>query len=117
MPIIKSAKKRVRLAKKAGLRNVKTKRELRSAIKEFNAALVTGKGAAEAHAKAQGALDTAVKKGVLHPNKAARKKQQLVAAAKNAGKKVFVKSAKPAKKPATAKKKPATKKTPAKKKS
>ena len=117
MPIIKSAKKRVRIAKKAAIRNTKTKRELRTAIKEFNAALVTGKAVAQAHSKAQSALDTAVKKGILHKNKAARKKRQLVSAAKSADKKVFVKStkaAKPApKKPTPAKKtakKPTSKK-------
>ena len=106
MPIIKSAKKRVRVAHKATVRNVKTKRTLRSAIKAFSAALGSNK-ASDAQRKAQSALDTAAKKGVMHKNKVARKQRQLAAKAKAAG-------AKPAAKK-TAAKKPATKKTPAKK--
>lgn len=102
MPIIKSAKKRVKVARKATVRNVKTKRGLKSALKSFSAALTSGKGASEAKNKSQSALDKAVKKGVIHKNKAARKKKQLAAKAKAAG----VKS--------TAAKKPAAKKAPAK---
>ncbi len=101
MPIIKSAKKRVRVASKAATRNSKTKRSLRTAIKSFHAS-ITGKNAD----KAQSEIDKAVKKGVIHKNKAARKKRQLAAAAKKAG-------TKPAKKTAT--KKVVTKKAPAKK--
>lgn len=125
MPIIKSAKKRVKVTKKATIRNVKTKRSLKAALKNFHASL-TGKGAAEAHAKAQSNLDKAGKKGVMHKNKVARKKKQLAAAAKKAGVKTTggvktTKKAAPAKKaaPKTAAKKtsvkPATKKAPAKK--
>ena len=107
MPIIKSAKKRVRVAQKAAVRNSKTKRTLRSAIKAFHAN-ITGKSGNEA----QSAIDQAVKKGVMHKNKAARKKKQLAAAAKKAGTKAPAKTAAKkavAKKPAA--KKPATKKT------
>jgi ribosomal protein S20 len=121
MPIIKSAKKRVRVAKKATVRNVKTKRSLRSALKAF-----TSKPSAGAHAKVQSNLDKAGKKGVLHKNKVARKKRQLAAAAKKSGvktagvkakavtaKKSAPKKAAPKK---SAAKKPAGKKAPAKKK-
>lgn len=104
MPIIKSAKKRVRVARKATVRNVKTKRNLKTALKAFQASLSGGKKSDEALKKAQSTIDTAAKKGVMHKNKAARKKAQL---AKAAGVK-----------PASAKKtaaKPAAKKTPAKK--
>lgn len=116
MPIIKSAKKRVRVASKAATRNSKTKRTLRTAIKSFHAA-ITGDTANSA----QSALDIAVKKGVIHKNKAARKKRQLAVAAKAAGSKTTAKKAvtkKPAAKPAVKKavaKKPAVKKTVAKK--
>src|SRR5690606_26599856 len=103
MPIIKSAKKRVRVARKATIRNAKTKRSLKAAIKAFAAALTGGKQANEAHAKAQSEIDKAAKKGVMHKNKAARKKAQLARKAKAAA----------AAKPAT--KKAATKKTTAKK--
>lgn len=107
MPIIKSAKKRVRVANKASARNTRTKRSMRSAIKAFTASL---KG--EDARKAQGSLDTAVKKGVMHKNKAARKQRQLAAKAKAAG----VKPAKSVKKATKqeAPKKLDTKKTPVK---
>ncbi len=83
MPIIKSAKKRVRVANKASIRNAKTKRSLRTALKSFQAAITGGKKSTEAQAKAQSELDKAVKKGVIHKNKAARKKKQLAASVKN----------------------------------
>lgn len=139
MPIIKSAKKRVRVANKATIRNVKTKRSLKGALKSFQASISGGKAttkSTEAKSKAQSELDKAAKKNVMHKNKVARKQRQLAAAAKKAGVKVETgtkKAAKPAakrspvatskksatgkaasvKKPAT--KKPAAKKTPAKK--
>ncbi|HSX53490.1 MAG TPA: 30S ribosomal protein S20 [Patescibacteria group bacterium] len=115
MPIITSAKKRVRVTRKATVRNARTKRSLKTALKAFNA-----KPGTNAQRKAQSTLDIAVKKGVMHPNKAARKKRQLAAVAKAAGVKSGVKAegkkptAKAASKPAAKKpvaKKPATKKT------
>ena len=114
MPIIKSAKKRVRVAKKATVRNVKTKRSLKAALKSFQTALTGGKKVSESHAKAQSALDKAAKKGIMHKNKVARKKRQLAAKAKAAGHKTAGTAKttvkKTVKKAATAKK-PATKKT------
>jgi small subunit ribosomal protein S20 len=103
MPIIKSAKKRVRTARKAAVRNSKTKRSLRESWKEF-----VGKPSAASHSAAQSSIDTAVKKGVIHKNKAARLKKQAAAKAKAAG----VKPAKaaPAKAAKPAAKKPAAKK-------
>lgn len=124
MPIIKSAKKRVRTTRKATIRNVKTKRNLKTALKAFHAA-VTGssKTAGKAHSSAQSALDKAAKKGVIHKNKAARKKRQLAAAAKASGSRLTstkAKATKPGAKKPTAKtaatKKPAAKKPAAKKK-
>jgi ribosomal protein S20 len=119
MPIIKSAKKRVKVAKKATIRNSKTKRSLKSALKTF-----AGKTDGKNHSAAQSNLDKAVKKGLMHKNKAARIKKQLAAKAKAAGAKpaaakpAAAKKAAPAKKPASAKAtagKPAAKKAPAKK--
>lgn len=134
MPIIKSAKKRVRVAARAAVRNSKTKRSLKSSIKAFQAAVTGGdkKKLATTHSKVQSGLDQAGKKGVMHKNKIARKKRQLAAQAKAAAgvsKTSTVKSStekpvrqtesKPAAKKAAAKKapakKPATKKTSAKK--
>lgn len=109
MPIIQSAKKRVRVANKATIRNRKTKRSMKEAIKALQASLKGDKKKAnELQAEAQSAIDTAVKKGVIHKNKAARKKAQLAEAAKEAG----VKPVKSTKKTTA---KPTTKKTPAKK--
>lgn len=104
MPIIKSAKKRVRTAEKAAVRNSKTKRTLKTALKAFHKAITGGsKESAELKSKAQSAIDTATKKGVMHKNKAARKQSQLAKAAKAA-------AAAPAAKPAAAKKAAAPKK-------
>ncbi len=128
MPIIKSAKKRVKVARKAAARNRKTKTSLKGALKAFHAT-VTGKDkkkTSASHSKAQSAVDRATKKGLLHKNKAARKKRQLAAHAKAAAgvtkkatpKTKTVKKVVPkktvAKKPAV--KKAAPKKTVAKKK-
>lgn len=117
MPIIKSAKKRVKVARKAAARNVRTKRALKSALKNFQAAVHSGKKVSDAHSKAQSALATAAKKNVMHKNKVARKQRQLAAAAKAVGAKVQ-KPAKPAAKKAAPKRtttKTAVKKTTAKK--
>jgi small subunit ribosomal protein S20 len=108
MPIIKSAKKRVKTANKAAIRNSKTKRSLRTTIKAFRLGVGTKKVTAESQSSAQSALDTAVKKGIMHKNKAARQKAQLAKAAKAAG------GPKPTKKTTTAKAAP-VKKAPAKK--
>lgn len=109
MPIIKSAKKRVRTARKAAVRNSKTRRSLRSALKTF-AKTPTAKSLSSAHSD----LDKAVKKGVIHKNKAARLKKRSAAKAKAAGVKpgkATKTAAKPAAKKASAKaKKPAAKK-------
>jgi ribosomal protein S20 len=124
MPIIKSAKKRVKVASKARARNVRTKRTLRDALKAFSKAVEGGKAAdiQKAQREVVSALDIAVKKDVIHKNKAARQKSALSLRAKSAGAKISkstprAASAKPAK---TASKKPApaakkTAKSPAKK--
>lgn len=114
MPIIKSAKKRVKVARKATIRNSKTKRSLKSALKAFVA-----KPDVKKHSAAQSNVDKAVKKGLVHKNKAARMKKQLAAKAKAAGVKAAASTKKTAAKPAAkrpaAAKKPAAKKAPAKK--
>ena len=119
MPIIKSAKKRVKIAAKARSRNQRTKRQLREALKAYDAALQAGKPAeiAKTQAAAISALDTAVKKEIIHRNKAARFKSRLSSQAKAKGVKPQKAAAKPAPKKAPAKKPAAKKKTPAKTKS
>lgn len=118
MPIIKSAKKRVRTARRAAVRNSKTRRNLKSAIKIF-----AKKPSANVHSDVQSAVDIAAKKGVIHKNKAARLKSRAAAKAKAVGVKPAKATAKktaPAKKAAPAKKpvakKAAPKKTTPKKK-
>lgn len=103
MPIIKSAKKRVRVAKRAAVRNSKTKRTLKTALKAFLTSAKT-----DTARKAQSEIDKAAKKGIMHKNKAARKQRQIAARAKAAG----VKTGSTVKKAAA---KPAAKKTAAKK--
>ncbi len=111
MPIIKSAKKRVRQSSKAASRNRITKRLLKSAVKSLHA-----KASEDNLKKAQSAIDTAVKKGILHKNKGARKKAQLAAAAKASGLKLSAKKAVAKKAPAkSTSQRTAAKKTPAKK--
>jgi ribosomal protein S20 len=106
MPIIKSAKKRVRVAKKASIRNSKTKRNLRSALKTFSKS-----PSSKSHSSVQSEVDKAAKKGVIHKNKAARLKRRAAKSAKASGVKPAAKSTKKAAAP----KKTAAKKAPAKK--
>jgi small subunit ribosomal protein S20 len=82
MPIIKSAKKRVKTAEKAAIRNSKTKRSLKTALKSFHLAVTTGTKTADSQAAAQSNIDKAAKKGLIHKNKAARQKAQLAKIAK-----------------------------------
>jgi small subunit ribosomal protein S20 len=110
MPIIKSAKKRVRTARKAAVRNSKTRRSLRNALKIFAAS-----PSAKLHSSAQSTLDKAANKGVIHKNKAARLKRRAAAKAKAAGVKPG-KATKTAAKKASPAKKAAPKKTATKKK-
>lgn len=105
MPIIKSAKKRVHTAHKAAVRNSKTKRSLKSAMKSFAA-----KPSSTSHATAQSKVDTAHKKGLLHKNKAARLKRRAAAQAKASNVKLSKSTAKQ-KSAKTTVKKPAGKST------
>lgn len=123
MPIIKSAKKRVKVAAKARGRNAHTKRDVRRALNAFAQAIQSGKAAdiQKAQREAISALDTSVKKAIIHKNKAARQKAALAAQAKAAGAKV-TKTAAPKKTASTPKKrakvsakKPAAKRTASKK--
>lgn len=124
MPIIKSAVKRMRQTAKRRSRNQVTKRSLRGELKAFTSAKEAkdSKKASQALSAAHGKIDTAVKKGLLKKNTAARMKSRLSAQAKDAGAKVTPSTKKTTSKPAakkaapkkTAAKKPAAKKTTAK---
>jgi small subunit ribosomal protein S20 len=117
MPIIKSAKKRVKVAAKATARNAKLRRQLREALKAYAKAVEAGKPAeiAKTQTAAIKLLDKAAKKAVIHKNKAARKKSQLSHKAKAAGYKPIKNSTKVAVKSPKKSTKPAAKKTTAKK--
>ena len=79
MPNIKSSKKDVISSKIAYEKNKADKSELKTIVKKFDAALVSGdKAAAQAaYAVAVMAVDQAVNKGLLHKNNAARKKSSM----------------------------------------
>lgn len=79
MPNIKSAKKRVKVAKRNSDRNQALRSEMRTAIRAVKEAIVA-KDAASANkylAVAFKLLDKAVQKKVVHKNAAARHKRRL----------------------------------------
>ncbi len=108
MPIIKSAIKRAKQTLKRRERNISIKKDIKTAVKAFSA-----EPSAKTLAAAQSEIDTAVKKGLIKKNTAARRKSALSKIAKKAGVTLEA-SKKPAAKPAAAKK-TAAKKAPAKK--
>ena len=79
MPNIKSSKKDVIRSKVAYEKNKADKSELKTAIKKYDAALVSGDKAVatEAYTNAVVLVDKAVNKGILHKNTAARKKSSM----------------------------------------
>ena len=79
MPNIKSSKKDVISSKFAYEKNKANKSALKTDLKKFDAALVSGdKAAAEAaYTAAIKSVDKAVNKGLLHKNNAARKKSSM----------------------------------------
>lgn len=123
MPIIKSAKKRVRTSEKATARNNRTRKSIRNSIKALQIAIEKSdkKQIPKLMSEAQSAIDQGVKKNILHKNKAARKKAQLSSKVKDSGVKPLVnpKTSAPKKAPvkSSVKAKPAAKKKPVAKKS
>ena len=83
MPITKSAKKRVRVSAKATVRNRRLKNEIRLAFKSLRkSASSAGKSKDQGQvkedlAKVYSLLDKAVKKNMIHKNKARRKKARI----------------------------------------
>lgn len=84
MPRIKSAKKALRQSISHNARNRGQRSELRTAVKRVRE--VEGTAAVEAYAQAVKLLDRAARKGLIHPNNAARHKSRLAAAVKKAPK-------------------------------
>ena len=78
MPNIKSAKKRVKVIEKKTLRNKAIKSDLKTALKKADAAVNdNAENKAEVVRAAIKKVDMACTKGIMHKNKAARKKSQL----------------------------------------
>ena len=79
MPNIKSAKKRVLIAKVNSERNKADKSALKTTLKKFEAAVAEGnrEQADSAYQAAVQSIDKAAGKGILHKNAAARKKSQI----------------------------------------
>ena len=81
MPNIKAAEKWVRQTQKRSQRNLDVKTRLKTVYKKAAA-----EGDADAAASVESQFDKAAQKGIIHPNKAARKKSRLAKASKkNAG--------------------------------
>lgn len=86
MANIKSAAKRARQSEKRRQQNVALRSRMRTAVKKATKAV--GEKAAEAAGAVQAgaaAVDRMARKGIIHPNKAARHKQRLNKALKTAG--------------------------------
>ena len=109
MPIIKSAIKRAKQAVVRRDRNVATKKDVKTALKDFMAE-PSAKTLSAAHSE----IDTAVKKNVINKHTAARRKSALSKIAKDAGVKLGAAQKAPAKAAPKAAAKPATAKTAAK---
>jgi len=123
MPIIKSAKKRVKVAAKQSIQNAKTKKAMRTAIKDFQTAIAAGASDTkvdESQKQVQSTIDIAVKKNVISKSRAARLTSRTNTKAKeaNGGKRPKTTAKTSTKKAPTKKtvsKKPTAKKTATKK--
>jgi small subunit ribosomal protein S20 len=78
MPNNAGAEKRMRQEKKRRLRNRMVKSIVKTQITKAHQAIASGVRAEEAVRAAVSELDRAAKKGVLHPNNAARRKSRLM---------------------------------------
>ncbi len=79
MANIKSAKKRIKTNEKARMRNKVLRTNLRTAVKNLDAAIVAGdkENAQVLLIEAVKRLDSSVSKGIIHKNKASRDKSRL----------------------------------------
>lgn len=85
MAHLKSSRKRIRQSRKAHLRNSAMRSELRTAIKKVQTAS-DPEAARQALSNAVPLLDRTARKGVIHPNTAARHKSRLTRAVNRMGK-------------------------------
>ena len=79
MPNIKSAKKRVKVTNTKTLQNRMLKGKLKAALKAVDAAAANGTADEAVLKAAYKTIDQSAAKGVIHKNKAARKKAQVAA--------------------------------------
>jgi len=79
LPNIKSAKKRVKIAKARTLRNKSIKSEVKTWIKKFDTAIANGdlENARVLYPQVVKKIDMAAAKGIFHKNAAARRKSSL----------------------------------------
>lgn len=79
MPNIKSAEKRVLVAKERNTRNKAAKSELKTSLKKFDTAISEGnrEAAESAYKVAVKTVDQAASNGLIHKNNAAHKKSSL----------------------------------------
>ena len=78
LPNIKSAEKRIILSQKQNLRNRVVISELKTKTKSLNAAVAEGAdNVSDLYKELVKLVDQAQQKGIIHKNKAARKKAQL----------------------------------------
>ena len=79
MPIIKSAKKRVKVSEKKTAQNREWKDKLKNSIKDLEKIIDSGdkEAAAEQLKETKRVIDKAVSRNILHKNNAARKKSRL----------------------------------------
>jgi len=77
LPNIKSAIKRVKVARKKNLRNRMVKSAMRTTIKKFERAVAAGGADAAMLSVTTASVDKAASKGVIHKNAANRKKSRM----------------------------------------
>lgn len=82
MPNIKSAKKAMRQARRHAIVNRAQRSALRNALKRVRSA-ATKQEAEQAYVGAVRLLDRSARKGLIHPNNAARNKSRLAKYVKN----------------------------------
>ncbi|MCR5663089.1 MAG: 30S ribosomal protein S20 [bacterium] len=77
MANIKSAKKSILVNERRRKRNVSARSQVKTYFRKAAAAMAAGEGAEEAARKASSVIDKAAAKGIIHKNKAARRKSRL----------------------------------------
>ena len=79
MQRLKSGKKRVRSSQKRRVRNLAAKRDVKQALKAVERAIkANADNIVELVKKATSVIDKVVERGIIHKNKAARKKSRLL---------------------------------------